>query len=86
MAWHRIVRLGIIMYHCIISSHIVQAMVHVVQANTDTSLILIHILIPSYYHTQKRHTIIINVINIINIIIIIILPPYTHLSGSAAEV
>ena len=69
------------MYDCIISSHIVQAMVHVVIPHSDTSLILIHILIPSYYHIQKRHTIIINIINII-----ILLPAYTHLSGSAALV
>ena len=38
-----------------ISSHIVGIIVHVVQANTDTSHMLILILIPSHYHTQEIH-------------------------------
>ena len=78
-------------YHCINRSHIVRAMVHVVQPNIDTSHILILILMcmPSHFHTHKKHTIIINIsIVIINIIIniIILLPAYTHLSESAALV
>ena len=48
------VRLGMTASHSI-SSHIVGIMVHVVQANTDTSHMLILILIPSHYHTQEIH-------------------------------
>ena len=42
-------------YHSI-SSHIVGAMMHVAQENTDTSLILILILtlMPSHFHTQHQ--------------------------------
>jgi hypothetical protein len=60
-AMEGMIRLGMTMYHCIISSHILGAMLHVVQEYTDSSLIfililiLILILMPSHYHTHQIH-------------------------------
>ena len=75
-AWHGMAWQGMTICHGI-SSHIVGAMPHVVQEDTDTSLILM----PSHFHTNNiRYNIIIIIITTINVI----LPADTHLSGSAA--
>ena len=63
MTWHgraRNCKAGMTTYHSIISPHIVRAMVHVVQANSDTSHMLILMLMlmsmTSHFHTQARDT------------------------------